>query len=158
MKAAACVVLALAPLAAWAVAPEGQARHYEVEMTECLDRSVSSEDRVLLSKWIFSVILLHPELRSLTSESQADREQLMRKVAALHQRLIAEDCRKEMIDVVKFEGPESLRRAFGHLGTEAVRQILADPAVKRGMKQSMRYIDQEFLLRRLLEGPAPGAH
>ncbi len=161
MKIAAYLWLALAPMAAWGVAPEGLVSgdsasegpggQYEAQMIQCLDRSASREDQLLLSKWIFAVILRHPDLRSLTSVSEAEREKLMRESAALQERLISEDCRKEMVDIIRFEGTESVRHAFGHLGTKAVKAVLSNPAVRKGIEQTTSYIDQEHLIRSLME-------
>jgi hypothetical protein len=161
MKVAVCLWLALAPMAAWGVmpdglapeglAPEGPGRQYEAQMIECLDRSASPADQLLLSKWVFAVILRHPGLRSLTSVSEAERERLMRESAALIERLMSEDCRREMVDVIRYERTESVGRAFGYLGAKAVKEVFADSTVKKGMEQTTSYIDRERLIRSLME-------
>jgi len=151
MKAVAGFCLALASMAAWAVEPSKLAGYYEVRMIECLDRSMSSEDQLVLSKWIFATVLRHPDLQSLSSVQDAEREQLMRAAAAMLERLIEEDCKRELVAVTRYEGRASLMRAMQHLDNKVIKEIYSNPEVKGEMARIKSYIRQRHMTQRLKE-------
>ena len=58
----------------------------------CLADNTTGKDRKDLAKWVFVSISVHPEMKGLTTATDADREQSDKTVAALLTRLITDSC------------------------------------------------------------------
>jgi hypothetical protein len=119
----------LGPLA---VAP-AQAGPYADDLTKCLVRSTTGADKNALVKWMFATAALHPEVRSIASVSDAQREELNRSTARLFEKLLTESCGAEAREAVKYEGATTLEGSFNVLGQVAARALFTDPTVADGL-------------------------
>ena len=79
-------------------------------------KSFNGADRLVLVQWIFSALSLHPAVRPLASITTEQRDALNERVAALFSRLLVDDCRKEAIDALKYEGSAAFDASFQVLG------------------------------------------
>ena len=131
-----------AMLAAALCAPSAHAGVYADDFGKCLVRSASEGDQIVLVKWIFSALALHPAVQPMASIDAEQRVNLDQQAAALYQRLIIVDCHKEVVDAVKYEGPSTLEAAFGLLGQVATRGLMTSPEVLRGLQGLDKYIDK----------------
>jgi hypothetical protein len=115
---------------------------YADAMAKCLIQSASPQDRTLLVKWIFGIASLHPELASMSSITNEQRDILDKSAAALFQRLLLESCKSETQQAFKNEGSQTMAYAFNILGQVAIGGMFNDPHVLEGMKNFPKYIDQ----------------
>lgn len=122
---------------------------YSDELSKCLVRSTTDDDKNYLVKWMFAAVTVHPAVRSIASVSDAQREELNRNAAKLVERLLTESCRNETREAVKYEGPGTLQASFQVLGQVAGRGLFADPGVIRSMSAFENYFDTAKLNRLL---------
>jgi hypothetical protein len=106
---------------------------YGDELTKCVVSSVSDQDKILFTRFVFAAIAEHPAVKPMANIGEAANAALDRDTAALLSRLMYSDCRKQMIDVLKYEGPAASTPAFNMLGQVAMRYLMTDPAVASRM-------------------------
>ena len=141
MKAATCCVLAACLIVL--IAGSAAAGPYTDDLSKCLVRSTSVADRSALTKWLFATIALHPEVSSIATVSEADRDALNRTVARLYERLLTEACLAEAKDAMRYEGPSTIRASFEVLGGVAGQELMTNPAVAQGMMAVVNHIDKQ---------------
>ena len=118
---------------------------YSDELTKCLVSSTSEIDRTNLIKWMFTMLALHPEVKSMSAVTDTQRVNANKTTAALFQMLITQSCAKEAKLAVQFEGPAVMEQSFNQLGQIAGRGLMTDPAVSKGMIEMVNYLDQDAL-------------
>lgn len=144
MKAIVAAVVLLASLMRPAVAGP-----YGDDLSKCLVKSTSSEDKSQLVEWIFFSIALNPRVSALTSIPDAKRDEANAKTGELFTRLIADSCKAETQQAVKYEGTAAISGAFQLLGQVAAQEIFADPAVVKGTEAFAKYIDSDRIEKAL---------
>jgi hypothetical protein len=110
-------------------------------MAECLVRSTSDSDRTSLVKWIFTTLSLHPAIKSLSTVSDALRDEMNKTVARLIETLLTESCRSEAQGAIKHEGPDAMRASFQVLGQVAAGSMFSHPDVSDGISEVGRYLN-----------------
>lgn len=118
---------------------------YSDELTKCLVGSTSESDRTNLIKWMFTILALHPEVKSMSAVTDEQRVNANKTTAHLFQRLITESCAEKTKLAVQFEGPAVMEQSFNQLGQIAGRGLMTDPAVSQGMIEMVNYLDQAAL-------------
>jgi hypothetical protein len=116
---------------------------YADEMGRCLVKATTAEDRGTFMRWLFASMALHPQVASMAAVSAEQRDDLNKRTAALIQRLLTESCRAETQRAVKNEGAATIQTAFQSFEQAAVGDLFSDPHVAAGMKDLMKYVDQE---------------
>jgi hypothetical protein len=96
-------------------------------------------------RWMLSVMSSDPQLKPLTTFTEAQRAKAGVDAAATIQRLAIVDCRGEALAAVKNEGPETLGQAFNILGQTATRQMFASPAAQAELEKLGSGFDQDKL-------------
>jgi hypothetical protein len=136
--------LAIAAFASLAVAPLSSAHAgvYGDDLSRCLVKSTTSEDQVAFMIWMFSALGSHPAVKSYTTFTDAQRDAASAKAAGLMQRLMVEDCRKETIAGIRYEGQTAVLSAFNIFGQAAVRDLMTDPAVTKSLEALGEHVDE----------------
>jgi hypothetical protein len=129
--------------------PSSLAGPYGDDMAKCLVRSTTAADKSDLVRWMFAMMALHPDVRSLAVVSETDRHAMNRKLAALMERLLTESCRKESVDAVKYEGSGTIESSFKVLGEVAARELFANPAVTAGLSEFGKLVDSDKISKTL---------
>jgi hypothetical protein len=106
---------------------------YTDDMSKCLVSSANEADQAQLVAWIFSAISSHPAVRPMTNLTDAQRRASTDKAGLLMQRLMLIDCRPQTVNALKYEGMASIGQAFGVLGQVAMRGLMSDPTVSKGI-------------------------
>ncbi|BAV33642.1 hypothetical protein SCL_1331 [Sulfuricaulis limicola] len=114
---------------------------YSDEMAKCLVTSTSEADKNFLVKWIFAAASLHPAVKSISSISDSQRNELNVKIAKLFERLLTESCKAQTQQAVKYEGPGTIEAAFQVLGQVAGRGLFSDPGVAGYVAQLGKHVD-----------------
>jgi hypothetical protein len=120
-----------------------QAGPYGDDMAKCLVRSTTSADRSSLVQWIFAAAAAHPDVKSLVSVSEKQRDGLNRTTAKLFEKLLTASCRKETQAAVKYEGRQTIQTSFNVLGQVAGRELFTDPQVTSSVAGLGQYVDQK---------------
>ena len=116
---------------------------YGDDMAKCLVRSTTTQDRSVLVKWIFAAAASNPEVKSMVSVTEHQRNKLNKSIAKLFERLLTDSCRKETQAAYKFEGKATISSSFNLLGQVAGRELFSDPNVTKSVSGLAQYIDQK---------------
>ncbi len=126
---------------------------YADDMGKCLVNATSPEDRAGLVRWMFGLMALHPDVQSMASISEQQREAMTKSSGALFQRLLLESCRSEAQAAIQNEGPQTIEYAFQILGQVAMRGLMGDSHVMEGLKDLGKSMDEDKV-KALLSSPA----
>ncbi len=126
---------------AFLAAQSATAGPYSDEMAKCLVASTSEADKNFLVKWMFAAAALHPAVKSISSISDAQRNELNVKTAKLFERLLTESCKSQVQTAIKYEGQSTIESAFQVLGQVAARGLFSDPSVNGFIAQLGNHID-----------------
>lgn len=127
---------------------------YGDDLSKCLVRSTTDQQKATLVEWVFAIAALHPSVKPLSSVSEAQRTALNKSVAGLFTTLLTDTCRKETQDAVKYEGPAAIQASFAVLGQVAMTNLFADPGVAQGMSAFAQYLDKAKFEEVMKTGPA----
>jgi hypothetical protein len=116
---------------------------YGDDMAKCLVRSTTTQDRSVLVKWIFAAAASNPEVKSMVSVTERQRNKLNKSIAKLFERLLTDSCRKETQAAYKYEGKATISSSFNLLGQVAGRELFSDPNVTKSVSGLAQYIDQK---------------
>ena len=144
-------VLALMLLCGGVGNPGAHAGVYTDDLSKCLVKSSDNNDRVTLVQWMFAALTLHPSVQSLASVNAEQRSTVNKKMASIFVRLLAENCRKETIDALKYEGPAALGVSFQVLGQVAGRDLMTEQHVANGMGELEADLGGDEKLKSLLK-------
>ena len=127
------------------VVPNALAGIYIENLSKCLVKSTSIEDRAALVKWMFTAVSLHPAVQSLTTISKQQLDETNRNTADLLTRLLTHSCEQETMKAVEFEGNITIQTSFQVLGEIAGRELFSSPEVNDGMSEMGKYLNQDKL-------------
>src|SRR5262245_59821896 len=118
---------------------------YSDDLSKCLVSSTTNEEKGTLVKWIFSIAALHPAVSSVSSVTDKQRVDLNKSTAALFETLLADRCKKQTRDAVKYEGTNTIQESFGVLGQAAMMELFTNEAVANGLQEFANYVDEKKL-------------
>ena len=113
------------------------------EMAKCLVESTNSKDNISLVRWIVRVYGEHPDSNDFINLSIKDKEKIDKEIAALFNRLLLEDCKKETKMALNYEGDQVLVTAFQIMGQVAGRELNKEKNVAEAINKFLNYIDTE---------------
>lgn len=122
---------------------------YADAIGQCFANSTTGKDRIELARWVFSSMALHPDVAGSSAITPEKRESINQSTGALFNRLLAENCTKEVKEAVKFEGQAALKSAFESLGKLAMQELMSNPAVGAGFSGFEKYVDMKKLKKAL---------
>ena len=114
-------------------------------LSACLADNTTGRDRKELARWVFFGMASHPEMRSLSNVTQADRDGLDRAMASTVMRLVTENCRAEGRSALNKDGNAAFEAAFATIGKLAMQELMSNPDVNTSFSRYTRYIDQKKL-------------
>jgi hypothetical protein len=135
---------AMLVLAAWSATPAA-AGVYGDDATRCLVKSASEADQLALVKWLFAAIAQHPGIRDYATITAAQQEGFDRDMAAVVNRLLIRDCRKEAVAALRYEGTGFLGESFKAMGEVAMGGLMSNKAVEQGLSTWAGGLDEEAL-------------
>jgi hypothetical protein len=133
---------ALAGLLAMALPNPATAGVFADDLGRCAINATSAADRQVLVRWMFMVAAENPALVDLTAISDAERQQGFRAAAALYDRLLLHDCRRETVQVLRNEGADGLGAGFQVLGQLAGREMMNSPQSAASLRDFFTGMDR----------------
>lgn len=122
---------------------------YADAIGQCFANSTTGKDRIELARWVFASMALHPDVVSSSAITPEKRESINKSTGELFNRLLADNCSKEIKEAVKFEGQAALKSAFESLGKLAMQELISNPAVGAGFSGFEKYVDMKKLKKAL---------
>src|SRR5262249_38877401 len=95
---------------------------------------------------MFAELSLNPAVAPLTAIADEQRATFTRKSADYYQRLLFKDCRQQVLDGLKYEGPPAMVAGFRMIGQVAVREMMNNPNTRAGMASLTASLDKEKLV------------
>jgi hypothetical protein len=112
----------------------------EGELQGCLVRSTSEEDGIVLVRWIAKAINSHPDLKDMSNLNNEKGSEIDRRMADYLSRLIKSDCKKEFTAINNKDGGPGTEAAFAHLGSSAMRKLIANKLVNEASQSFLVFI------------------
>ena len=114
------------------------------DLSRCIVKSTKN-DKMVLVKWIFSVMSSHPAMKPMASVSEVQREEADKQIAELFMKLLTKSCKKQAQWAIKYEGQIAFQSSFRILGQVAMKDIFSNPDVDAAGSVFHKYIDEEKL-------------
>lgn len=140
-----------------AAAPTAQAGVYTDDLSKCLVKAADPDDQKDLIIWVFAAMSSHPAVKPYSNIAGPQQDAFNKQAGALMQRLLTVDCRTEAVASLKYEGAQAIPAAFNVLGQVAMRGLMTDPSVAKGIASIASGIDNEKLEALSKEAGMPGA-
>ena len=118
---------------------------YGAVLSKCIIDSTTPEDRNDFVMWMFSAMAQHPSVKNEAKISNEMVETATLKTAKVFERLLAEDCRTETANVIKYEGTAELENSFRLLGQVAAKELFQDPNVAQSLAKLEQYMNVKKL-------------
>ena len=109
------------------------------KLSQCMIRNISNTDNRILTNWIASVMVQHPQIDIEMSSS--DIEFYNKSIALLFEDLLTVRCRQETADALTFESEEAFASAFEVLGIVSMEKLIEHPSVISASENVINYID-----------------
>ena len=108
-------------------------------LAQCMIKNISDTDNRILTNWIASVMVQHPQIDIEMSTSDIDFYN--RSIALLFEDLLTVRCKQETAEALTFESEEAFASAFEVLGIVAMEKLIEHPAVISASENVINYID-----------------
>ena len=121
------------------------AGQYSDRFTNCLMEKTTDRDKIVLVRWVFSVIAQHS---ALSTEFQISSDKVRNHeiaVADYMQYILGTVCFQETKDVLNYEGVDAFGEAFELLGELAMLSLMEDQRVNVAFENWIKYLDPNFL-------------
>jgi hypothetical protein len=118
---------------------------YGDDMAKCLVKSTTDADKGTLVKWMFAAISLNPEVKSMVTLTDKQRDGYNKSFATLVMKLLTESCKKETQQAIQYEGREAIGNSFRVLGAVAARGLMSHPDVTAYIAGIDKYVDTKKL-------------
>lgn len=115
------------------------------ELAQCVIASTTQADRRVLVQWMVGSLSQHPSVKDAVKLSDAQRDRYDQGMADLYQRLLTQACPAQVREAVSDEGTAGIEVAFEQLGRLAVQEAFSDPAVAKGLQNTLGKIDMTAL-------------
>lgn len=136
------IAVAILLAAIFSASPSVAGTHGD-ELTKCMLQSWTAENQATFKKWAFSMFAQDPVFVDLPHPSQAQTDELAKKIVGDLERLIMVNCRKEATAALKNEGPtalspslRALSQSMGQSWSDNVSQSLNLAGVLKFMDRS----------------------
>ena len=108
-------------------------------LAQCMIKNISDTDNRILTNWIASVMVQHPQIDIEMSTS--DIEFYNRSIALLFEDLLTVRCKQETAEALTFESEEAFASAFEVLGIVSMEKLIEHPNVISASENVINYID-----------------
>ncbi|WP_237057585.1 hypothetical protein [Microbulbifer sediminum] len=115
------------------------------EMSKCLVRETSDSDKTLFIQWLYAAMSSHPDVKNLANISPAQASQMNEDAAGLVMDLLADRCKDETAQAIKYEGKNAFETSFAVLGQVAMQGLMANQDVQGYLSGLEKHFDGERL-------------
>jgi hypothetical protein len=126
-------------------ASEVAAGVYSDDLGKCLVSKSTPKDQTDLIRWMFAMIALHPDVSDIVSVPAEKRSEMTKVVGGLFERLLTESCATQFREASKYEGAEAISAAFQVFGQVAMRGLMGNPEVQKGLAELDSVVSKEKL-------------
>ena len=113
------------------------------DLSRCTIQKTSDADKTDLMRWMFASATRDPALASMTTLTQAQRDEINKTMAGIYNRLILVDCRAEAIAAIKNEGFQAFGESGRALGAAAANKLMSSPAGQEELSKWVEFMDKK---------------
>lgn len=128
---------------------------YADDVTRCVIKATSDDDRLALVRWVYAAMSLHPDLKTMANVTPEQRIEINQNMSTLVARLLTKDCHKETVDAIKYEGGGFMEGTFKSLGEIATGGLMSDPDVGKGFQEWAGTMDPKLIEDLMTEAGRP---
>ncbi len=118
---------------------------YSDDLSRCLVESSTAADKSKLVKWMFTSMALHPDVTSMSSVTDLQRDASNRDAAEMFVKLMTEVCLTQAKKAIQFEGPLAIQQGFSVFGQVAGQELFTNPNVAQALAGLEKHMDNERL-------------
>ena len=118
-----------------------RAGEYSDALTNCVVKSASPEERLIVGRWVYVALSRNPTFASLTKVSKQDVDDTNAAVGEMMMRLFTHACLDEAKLAETHEGILGFAGAIHELGQAAMHAMMADPSYAEVVTDAHKYID-----------------
>ncbi len=122
---------------------------YSDDLSRCLVESSTPSDKMVLVKWMFTAMSLHPAVKSIASVSKKQLDISNKETGDLLVKLLTISCKEQAIKAIKYEGAAALHSSFNVFGQVAAKELFSNPDVAAGMAGLNKYMNSEEINKAL---------
>ena len=115
------------------------------DLSRCLVRATTAEDRAALVRWVFLTFAANPAFVDLVSVTEGEREQGIRSAARVYDRLLLIACRQETLQAWRAEGALAIEHGFEAIGNVAARELMGSPQSVAAVAELTTFMDMAAL-------------
>lgn len=116
---------------------------YTDDMSKCLVKNTTPQDKETLIKWIFAAMATHPSVKTLSNVSVKQGDVLNKDTAGLMTELLIRRCKIEAQQAVKYEGEIAIRSSFQILGQVAMQELMTNAEVTKYIAGMAASVDKK---------------
>ncbi len=121
---------------------------------QCMAKSTTAEDDIVLVRWVFVMIARHPKVADLAAVSPQQQDQIDRQMGAIFERLLSKDCAEETRAAMAEDKNDAMGDAFGILFEKAFGNLQSEPAVMEAAQNFIKYVDMNKVVQAMIAKPA----
>ena len=114
-----CLVVSIIAGIIFSFSSRSNAGIYSDDLARCLVESSTPSDKIILVKWMFTPMSLHPAVKSIASVSDEQVDKSNKEAADTIVKLITETCKDQTVKAIKYEGEAAIRSSFNVFGNVA---------------------------------------
>ena len=116
-----------------------------LQLGQCLVGKSGGEDWTLIKQWMAASIAMGSTMKDIVTVDPAAKRETDRRMAAMFERLMMQDCRSQMTALVKARDASGIQAASGMLGQMAIREMLRDPQTMQALIAHAAFMDPAMM-------------
>ena len=121
------------------------AGQYSNKFSNCLIQNTTDRDKIILVRWLFTVIAEHSALSSEFKVTEDQKIKNDRAAADYVEYILGSVCLVETKNVLNYEGEEGFLKAFENIGELAMLTLMEDKKVMFAMERYTQYLDKKLI-------------
>ncbi len=116
---------------------------YIQDLSQCVAKVITEDDKAALMQWMFSAISVSPAVKGLSTVTPQQRLAFSKKGAETVDRLLLTNCRAATLDALKYEGPAAFGESVQMLGEVAARGLMTSPGTTTEIQLLTNRLDRD---------------
>lgn len=112
------------------------------QMSDCLVKQTTGQDRLDMAQWILVAFAKHPDAGTVVSLAPGVDDEANKKMAELVETLVVDRCFEESKRAFIEDGPAAFEIAFSAVGQMAAMELMQNRDVNTYVQEFAKQIDQ----------------
>jgi hypothetical protein len=113
-------------------------------LERCFANSTTGKNRIDLMRWMYAAIASHPELIDISAVSSVKQEEINKAAGALFERLLINECSKEVKVIIQSDDRKAFTAAFKSLMKLSMQELIG-PVAEENIAGIMKFVDPKKL-------------